>query len=143
MVKLKTIQEAVRSVERAKKLLDYLHKKHGNTGDREDEIEVSHANYDKHSFDRVSSIAPKGAMNPSPSLYRNANIRLDKLKPLQKYVHVPSVHDKLDKKDNKPIIVVKHGDDHYVADGHHRYFASKLKGDKHVNANVVTIGKKK
>jgi hypothetical protein len=134
------ITEAVRSIDRAKKLLDYIHKRHGN---KHGEVEVSHANYDKRNYSHVADAKTYGEIwrdAKKPGLYRNANMRLDKLHPLQKWVHANGVKKKLDgEDDDKPVIVVKFGGKHYVADGHHRYFAKKLKGDTHINANVVNV----
>jgi hypothetical protein len=134
MKKLREILETVRSSERAHKLLDYIQKRwHNHYNDikaKNDWRKQDYENYHhtKNSYDSdIDFIDGK-----------KQKVRIKDLKILQKTVTPGHVKTVMDKKTD-PIKVVKMDGQLYVLDGHHRYFAAKIRGDKHIEATVKTM----
>lgn len=132
MKKLREILEVKRTIERAEKLLGYVQKRwHNNWGDTPVKKEYRLKDYENvtaadDKYDDSLSSAESGPIK---------KVKIKDLNVLQKTVRPSNVKTLLNRK-NDPIRVVSLDNKLFIQDGHHRYFAAKLRGDAHIDAHV-------
>lgn len=138
---MKTFLEAVRSKERAKKLLDYMSKRWGSdwedmSGENRKQIPISKKSENRLNDKHVglATRRDKKATPAEPKKHKTTS-----LKPTQKYVDVETVRSKIDKHDRIPVASVSSKEGHHILDGHHRHFASRLLGRKSISAYNTKI----
>ncbi len=136
------LNEVVRDEKRATKLGLYLAKRHSGSNN------IFFKNYDDHKAKIADHAYGKGYKN-SRSKGSNINADFDKSEtkkiPLNK-LHVTQDYTEFSKKgarwkmkDKDAVHVIKHGKDHFLINGHHRYIAHKLLGKKHIDAKIIHV----
>jgi hypothetical protein len=77
--------------------------------------------------------------DPSTKKPNISKIAIKDLVPSQEFTSWDREKAKEKFKDNAPIRVLFHKNKHYVIDGHHRIVAARLKGEKHIDANIQSL----
>lgn len=141
------IVEVERKPIRALKLADnLLVRQNSNPKDKYASIGLKHPHKDEgnklaNTF-RNSDYA-KSFSHPGAAYYSHAPVDLpiDKLHATQQSVSHTRKITKSKFSDSEPINVIHHEGKHYIMNGHHRVFASRLLGKKTIKAHVIDSSK--
>lgn len=137
---MKTFLEAVRSKERAKKLLAYVKKRYGEKDggiSKNALIKVDSKTRDKKYAKQVDKAISKNDDSWDKKTPKVTKIAIKNLHPTQSHVDSSDLEQKLNGNTNrKSISVQKSGNKHFVMDGHHRVYHARLRGKTHIDARV-------
>ena len=120
----KLFGEAVRTPERAKKLADYLHKR---TKDKSAGM-----------IGTKSSSFPRTSQFTLSSQSERKRVPLRDIKTTQNYVYRKGLDHHIDHPGKAgPVTLINHGGSLHSYDGHHRIMAARLRGDTHIDSEVI------